>query len=764
MTSSGDLFEHAGQPMFRLAADGRILDANLAACLHFGTARDQVVGARVWDFDPDYASGRWPQHWAELSAAGALRFPSRHRLADGSIRPVEVTVNLLPGGQESVAVVRDRSRELAAETAVAEARGFADAIVDAIGALIVVLDREGRIMRFNAACEEATGWAAAEVLGQPFFDLLVPPEQRAGVRGVFACLRRGDFPNRYENDWMRRDGSRVTIAWSNTCTVDAAGSVHYVIGTGIDVGRQRRAERTLAEIIERTPNVAVQIYDRDGIIRLWNHASTAIYGWSASETVGRSARESFLAQAGFADLLAAFARIESTGGQVGPDVFPVRHRDGREVLALSTLFAIPGDDGPRYVCMDLDVTSRVRMQRALAAAGGSKGVGRELHLALCRELAALFGCRYVMAATVSEDGSEARSMALIADGDEAPDIAYPFAGTPCAEVVARGVCTYESGVAAAFPGDRLLSQMGIEAYVGAPLQDSAGRPMGILVAMHDQAFRPDPEHIAVMELFAARISAEHARGRSEAAIREANERLERRVAERTAELAAINAELESFSYSVSHDLRAPLRAIDGFAAAIAEDHATALPPDGLAMLARVRAAAGRMGGLIDDLLDLARISRRPLARQLVDAGTLAGEVAAALRGAHPGRTVDFAAEDGLLVTADPGLLRIALENLLTNAWKFTARRPSATVRVRRDVHDGLDWIAVTDDGAGFDGRYADRLFKAFQRLHATHEFEGTGIGLATVARIVARHGGRIRAAGEPGRGALFAIHLPGDPL
>jgi signal transduction histidine kinase len=388
-------------------------------------------------------------------------------------------------------------------------------------------------------------------------------------------------------------------------------------------------------------------------------------------------------------------------------------------------------------------------------------MGRELHLALCRELAALLGCRYAMAATLSEDGARARSIALVADGDEAPDIDYELAGTPCAEVVGRGVCTYASGVAATFPADRLLATMGVEAYVGAPLHDTAGRAIGILVAMHDQAFQPDADQIAVMELFAARISAEHARGRSEATIREANERLERRVAERTAELAAINAELESFSYSVSHDLRAPLRAIDGFAAAIAEDHAAALPPDGLAMLARVRAAAGRMGGLIDDMLDLARISRRPLTRQRVDAGALAREIAATLRAAHPDRVVDFAAEDGILVTADPGLLRIALENLLANAWKFTARRPSATVRVRCDTHDGKDWIAVSDDGAGFDASYADRLFKAFQRLHAAHEFEGTGIGLATVARIVARHGGQVRAAGEPGRGATFAIHLPG---
>jgi len=716
----------------------------------------------VAGIDPDYHAARWSTHWAELLVRRSMTFPTRHRRADGSIFPVEMTTTMLPGDSEMVALARDRSLEVSTEAALREAQDFSGAILDGVGALIVVLDREGRIMRFNQACETATRWSQAEVLGQPFFDLFVPLEQRAAVRGVFAQLRRSDFPNRHENDWVRRDGTRITIAWCNTCTVDDEGEVCFVIGTGTDMSAQRRVEQTLAAIIEHTPNVAIQIFDRDGTIRLWNPASQALYGWDAASTVGRLASGSFLHGQAFNELLGAFASIDQDGRPVGPAVFPVRHREGHEVLPLSTIFPIPGPDGLRqYVCMDVDVTARVRLHEALAAvAAGAQGGGPSSYLILARELSRLLGCRYVLAATLSADRSMATSIVLLADGADGGALTYPLAGTPCAQVAQTGVCSFPTGVAALFPEDASLTQMGIEAYLGVPLCDTAQRPIGVLVALHDRPLHPSPEQVAVMELFAARISAEHLRADADAAIRRANEQLERRVDERTAQLAAMNAEIESFSYSVSHDLRAPLRAVDGFAAALAEDHGASLPTEAQALLARVRAAAGKMGRLIDDLLDLSRISRGSVALQRVDVTALAQELAAELSAAQPDRQVEFSVAEGLTVHADPGLLRVVLTNLLGNAWKFTARRTPAHISVTAEAHAGLDWLVVADDGAGFDQRYAERLFKAFQRLHAAHEFEGTGIGLATVARVVNRHGGRLRATGEPERGARFAVHFP----
>jgi signal transduction histidine kinase len=235
--------------------------------------------------------------------------------------------------------------------------------------------------------------------------------------------------------------------------------------------------------------------------------------------------------------------------------------------------------------------------------------------------------------------------------------------------------------------------------------------------------------------------------------------LERRVRERTAELERANEELETFSYSVAHDLRSPLRAIDGFAQLLLEDHGGVLPASGHDQLDRIRAASQRMSELIDDLLALARISRAPLQRQRVDLGAVATGIVEALRARDPDRRVTVALDRGLEALADPALVKIALENLLGNAWKFTARRPEATITVGRTATPSGPAFFVRDDGAGFDMAHQAQLFQPFHRLHRESEFEGTGIGLVTVHRIVARHCGRIWADAAPGAGATFFFTL-----
>jgi PAS domain S-box-containing protein len=238
-------------------------------------------------------------------------------------------------------------------------------------------------------------------------------------------------------------------------------------------------------------------------------------------------------------------------------------------------------------------------------------------------------------------------------------------------------------------------------------------------------------------------------------IRGLNRDLERRVAE----LHALNRELETFSYSVSHDLRAPLRAIDGFGQALLEEYHTQLDPQGKDYLRRVRAASQRMGQLIDDLLDLSRVTRREMRHEPVDLSTLARLVGAQLRRANPEHRVEFAVAPGLAAEADPHLLRIVLENLLGNAWKFTGGRPDARIEFGAGTEEGRPVYYVRDNGVGFDMAYAAKLFGAFQRLHAMTEFPGTGIGLATVQRIIHRHGGRVWADGAVGEGATFYFTL-----
>jgi signal transduction histidine kinase len=236
--------------------------------------------------------------------------------------------------------------------------------------------------------------------------------------------------------------------------------------------------------------------------------------------------------------------------------------------------------------------------------------------------------------------------------------------------------------------------------------------------------------------------------------------LNRTLEHKVSELRALNDELGAFAYSVSHDLRAPLRSIDGFSQILLEDKGAALGEDGRQHLDRVRAAATNMGRLIDDMLLLSRITRDEMSPRRLDLTVLAHAVVDELRARDPQRDVDFESNGALPAQGDERLLRIALTNLLGNAWKFTRSRDPAHISFGGETRDGEEVFFVKDDGVGFDMRYAQKLFGAFQRLHNMTEFEGTGIGLATVQRIVHRHGGRVWAESEVGKGTTVYFTLP----
>ncbi len=253
------------------------------------------------------------------------------------------------------------------------------------------------------------------------------------------------------------------------------------------------------------------------------------------------------------------------------------------------------------------------------------------------------------------------------------------------------------------------------------------------------------------------------RKRAEQAIRELNASLETQVAERTAELAAANKELEAFTSAAAHDLRAPLRILNGFTEALQEECGETLSPDGRSFLGEILKASERMEGLIDGLLALSRCSRAELSYERLDITTLADLVLYELRHAQNTRSIECEVQPGLVGWGDVRLIMTTLRNLIGNAWKYTGHTDAPVIRIYGEQRDGRNWICVGDNGAGFDMQYGERLFKPFTRLHRQDEFPGHGIGLATVKRIVQRHGGDIAAEGRPGAGATFRFWLQPEP-
>jgi len=268
---------------------------------------------------------------------------------------------------------------------------------------------------------------------------------------------------------------------------------------------------------------------------------------------------------------------------------------------------------------------------------------------------------------------------------------------------------------------------------GGPLKDKNGAVRGGVVAFRDITQRKADEQ----------------------EIRYLNTQLEQKVVERTAQLLAANQELEAFTYSVSHDLRAPLRHISGFSKILTEEYGSQLPPEAQHHVQRIQEGTRRMGVLVDDLLNLARLGRRDLSLQPSQLKLIVNEVIAELAPDYEGRQIDWRIGDLPSVECDRGLMKQVFQNLLSNALKFTRPRPRAVIEVGQKILDGTTVLFVRDNGVGFNMKYADKLFGVFQRLHRAEDFEGTGVGLATVQLIIQKHGGRIWAEGELDKGATF---------
>jgi PAS domain S-box-containing protein len=468
---------------------------------------------------------------------------------------------------------------------------------------------------------------------------------------------------------------------------------------------------------------AILVADAGRRITSWNTGASELYGWTQAEAlgnhIGRFLRTSAPASSG--DIDEMIARAGRWEGELEQS-----RRDGARLTVDSRQVLLQDSDGKPagFLQINRDITERKQArERLLEAHRRTTSIANSISDGLI-VVDSEWRCTYVNAAAAAMLQTSRRELLgrILWECWPAAD-ASPFGPA------------FWRAIAGNLPRP-------VEAFYPAPLN-----------AWFEIRCYPGPDGLS---LFFTDVTI---RKQTEEQIRRLNADLEQRVHERTAQLEAANKELEAFAYSVSHDLRSPLRGIHGWSAALLEDFADQLNGDARHCLERVRSEAQRMSQLIDDLLRLSRVARAPLARQSVDLTALARTIADNLREIHAGRRIEFTIQSGLTASGDAQLLEIALTNLLGNAAKFTAKRPAARIELGCTENGGPPAFHVRDNGAGFDMAYADSLFAPFQRLHRASEFPGTGIGLATVKRIIQRHGGRVWADAQVDGGATFYFTL-----
>jgi signal transduction histidine kinase len=391
-------------------------------------------------------------------------------------------------------------------------------------------------------------------------------------------------------------------------------------------------------------------------------------------------------------------------------------------------------------------------------------------------LGAEIGANHAYIFQAERDGSGEPLLSMqyewVAQGD-APDIGNPrFEKAPAQAIgpaawfsaMQRGEPYY--GSRSTLPPDEIqfMDKYSIQSYLDMPIQ--VGQEFWGIIGFENSLEEKDwgEAEIDSLKVAASVLGAAIQRQQTDLAIRLLNFELEQRVQERTAELESANRELESFAYSVSHDLRTPLRGIDGYSKLLRDDYASLLDQQGREYLENVIRATTRMADLINDLLKLSRVTRTEMHRVVVNLSDMAEELLEEMRQREPQRRVEVHVQEGLQAYGDPNLLRLALNNLLGNAWKFTSHTASARIEVGAQQNNGRTTYYVSDNGVGFDMKFKDKLFVAFQRLHSASEFEGTGVGLATVQRVITRHSGQIWAEGRLRQGAAFYFTLPGPGM
>jgi PAS domain S-box-containing protein len=626
--------------------------------------------------------------------------------------------------------------------------------------------RTGSILDVNPAFERGYGYTRDQVLGRQETFLWANPAQREVYLQQLYQHRHMD---QFACEGRRADGRVFKALISSEMGTDREDKL--IITTVTDVSAQaeamerlRRSEERFAKAFNFSPlNLSITKLADGSFVEI-NKAPDRVQGMRPDELKGKTTLEagSWLTPAAREQFVTQLLR----DGRVDNYDTLMRHKDGRLVDTRLWAELIEIDGEPCILSCTVNTTAEKRRESLLlnVAKGVAAETGEAFFSALTRHLSEAIECDMVVIGECT-DPQAVQVLSIWKDAVPMPTFSFDTANTPCAETLKQKetfVCP--QGLPQGFPNARGINREGFQAYLGQALRDADGTPIGILFAMWRKPLTLREDLQAMVSIFASRANAELVRLRRDREIQRLTETLELRVRERTAELQKLNAELDSFAYTVSHDLKSPLRSIDGFTRLLEEQMGERLSADERDMFDRVLSSTARMGSLISALLALARVSQAPLERQSVDLSALVRAILAERMVEHRQRDVQCHVADGLTAECDPQLARIALENLLGNALKYSRDQAHTVIEFGcvMDEPGQVPRFFVRDNGVGFNMAYAAKLFKPFQRLHMASEFEGTGIGLATVRRIIERHGGDITAISAPGEGATFSFSL-GDP-
>jgi PAS domain S-box-containing protein len=611
--------------------------------------------------------------------------------------------------------------------------GEFQALLDSAPDAMVVVNQGGEIVLLNLQAEKQFGYRRDELLGKNVKSLI--PEGFAerlvadALRSVEDALAQ-QIGTGIELTGRRKDGSDFPIEIMLSPLKSAEGIL--VTAAIRDISARKDAEEHLVqmesryrELLEAAPDAMV-VVNQGGEIVLLNLQAEKQFGYRRDELVGKNVKS--LIPEGFAERLVADALRsveDALAQQIGTGIeLTGRRKDGSDFPIKIMLSPLKSAEGILVTAAIRDISARKdaeEVQGYLASIVESSDdaiVGKSPE-GVIRSWNA--GAEGLYGYTASE--MIGHSVFLLVPPERRQEVVDFLNRTKEGE----GIKHHET-VRVTKGGRRIDVSITIS-----PLKNASGEVVGVSTIARDLTERD----------------------RAEGEIRKLNEQLEQRVEERTAKLEAANKELEAFTYSVSHDLRAPLRHIGGFSKLLVEEHGAELSPDAQEYVATIRDSVLQMGRLIDDLLNLARVGRKQLAMQVTGLNSLAEEVMADLKRANPDRLIEWKIETLPFVECDPALIKQVFVNLLSNAVKFTRPRKPAVIELGVANQDGARAVFVRDNGVGFSMKYANKLFGVFQRLHRSEDFEGTGVGLATVQRIIHKHRGRVWAQAELDKGATF---------